>query len=72
MSKTIQKEHRPNFEVEIVENRLDYARYLLTRTLEPLGKIASDCGWNSERDFANFFRTQIGVTPAHYRDWHRH
>lgn len=72
MFRTFQNKHKQNFEVELLENRLDYARYLLTQTLEPLGKIASDCGWNDERDFAKFFQTRVGVTPAHYRDWHQH
>jgi transcriptional regulator GlxA family with amidase domain len=54
------------------ERRLDYARYLLTQTAEPLGKIAANCGWQSERAFAAVFQIEVGVSPTHYRSWHRH
>jgi transcriptional regulator GlxA family with amidase domain len=56
---------------EKLERRLDYARYLLTETVEPFDRIAANCGWSSEKAFANSFQRQIGVTPAHYRNWHQ-
>ena len=65
------KEKENRRETEKIEPNLDYARYLLTQTHQPLGQIACACGWRSERDFNEYFQPEIGVTPAHYRRWHQ-
>jgi transcriptional regulator GlxA family with amidase domain len=63
---------RKKIEDRDFNQRLDYARYLLTQTAEPLEKIAANCGWASEKAFAAVFQIEIGVTPTHYRSWHQH
>jgi transcriptional regulator GlxA family with amidase domain len=54
-----------------LHRRLDYARYLLTQTSEPIKRVAINCGWTNEKTFAAVFRTVVGVTPTHYRRWHQ-
>jgi transcriptional regulator GlxA family with amidase domain len=51
--------------------RLDYAKFLLVQTKEPLPKIAETCGWSSEQKFCDYFHAAVGVSPLHYRDWHQ-
>lgn len=60
-----------NFGAERLNKRIDYAKYLLVQTLEPLKTVAADCGWKSERAFASAFERRVGVTPVHYRNWHQ-
>lgn len=62
---------RKKIEDDDFKRQLDYARYLLTQTPESLKKIAANCGWQSERAFAAVFQIEVGVTPAHYRNWHQ-
>lgn len=54
-----------------LHRRLDYARYLLTQTNEPLEKVTINCGWANERAFAADFQKEVGVTPEQYRRWHQ-
>jgi transcriptional regulator GlxA family with amidase domain len=56
---------------EMLNRRIDYAKFLLTQTNVPLETIAADCGWKSERAFAAVFRHSTGVAPAYYRNWHQ-
>ena len=51
------KEKENHRKTEKIEPNLDYARYLLTQTHQPLGQIACACGWRSEHDFNEFFQT---------------
>ena len=51
--------------------RIDYAKFLLTQTSIPLDVIATGCGWQNERVFARVFESSVGVSPAHYRNWHQ-
>ena len=57
-------------DVQILERRLDHARFLLTQTAIPLAAVAAGCGWRSEKGFAADFERRVGVAPAHYRQWH--
>lgn len=54
-----------------LEQRIDYAKFLLTQTAVSLREIAADCGWKTEKNFAAVFQQCVGVTPVHYRNWHR-
>ncbi|MDQ4120290.1 MAG: helix-turn-helix domain-containing protein [Acidobacteriota bacterium] len=58
-------------EGEKLNQRLDYAKYLLIKTVEPIERVAADCGWTNEKAFAAIFQQNVGVTPAHYRNWHQ-
>ena len=51
--------------------RLDYARFLLVQTKQPLSRIAEICGWPNEESFDESFQNEVGVTPAHDRVWHQ-
>ncbi len=67
---TREKTKRKNID-RTIGQRLDYARFLLTQTPLPLGKVAADCGWINEKSFAAAFARRVGVTPARYRAWHQ-
>jgi transcriptional regulator GlxA family with amidase domain len=59
------------FDGESLKRRIEYAQYLIVHTAEPLEKIASDGGWASIETFVAVFEIMVGVTPTHYRNWHR-
>jgi len=71
MFDAMQIKAKKKIEDEDFKQRLDYARYLLTQTAEPVEKIAGNCGWQNESAFAAVFQIEVGVTPAHYRSWHQ-
>jgi AraC-like DNA-binding protein len=54
----------------ILEQRIKYAKYLLTQTEEPLVEVALSCGWANQSHFTTAFKRLVGVTPRHYRYWH--
>jgi AraC-like DNA-binding protein len=68
---TIQKNENSIYDGEKLQFRLDYARYLLTQTFEPVSEIAAACGWKNENDFTVVFQNLVGVSPVHYRRWHQ-
>jgi AraC-like DNA-binding protein len=67
----LQNSVNEKYERENSDSKLDYARFLLVRTSETVSEIAEKCGWASESSFTDYFRRQVGVTPAHYREWHQ-
>lgn len=55
----------------VLEQRIDYAKYLLIETNEPLAQVALRCGWANQSHFTTAFKQKVGVTPRHYRHWHQ-
>lgn len=55
----------------VLEQRVDYAKYLLTQTDLPLVEIALRCGCANQSHFTTVFKQNLGVTPKRYRDWHQ-
>lgn len=55
----------------VLEQRVDYAKYLLTQTDLPLVEIALRCGCANQSHFTTVFKQSLGVTPKRYRDWHQ-
>jgi AraC-like DNA-binding protein len=47
--------------------RLDKARYLLTETSQPIGKIAESVGFQSFSSFSRLFAAQYQQSPGQYR-----
>jgi AraC-like DNA-binding protein len=55
----------------VLEQRIDYGKYLLTQTDLPLVEIALRCGCANQSHFTTVFKQLLGVTPKRYRDWHQ-
>lgn len=47
--------------------RLNSALIKLTKTKDPITKIAFDCGFNSSRTFTRVFTKHMGISPNKYR-----
>ena len=47
--------------------RISYAGYLLKESSEPVGQIASRCGFDNFSYFIRLFKRKYGVTPKEYR-----
>lgn len=71
MSVTAQKQAEKRVDGKISARRLNYLKYLLIYTNEPVESSAADCGWASPRDFAVVFQQNVGVTPTYYLNWHQ-
>lgn len=54
----------------VLEQRIEYAKYLLVQTEEPLAEVALRCGWANQSHFTTSFKQKVGVTPRRYRFWH--
>ncbi len=52
----------------VLEQRLDYGKYLLIETDLPLVEIALRCGCCNQSHFTTVFKQFLGVTPKRYRD----
>jgi AraC-like DNA-binding protein len=46
---------------------IDYAKYLLGSTEQPICKIAQACGYNSDSNFSRAFKHSTGQSPKQYR-----
>jgi LacI family transcriptional regulator len=58
-------------QVEIVRQRLNVAKYLLSTTNSKLGAIAYDSGFESAVALCKVFRAYENLTPSAYREKHR-
>ena len=54
-------------DVEMVERRIDKAKYLLTSTQLSVKEIAYATGYNSEENFIHSFRSNVGIAPGLFR-----
>jgi len=48
--------------------QLQVARWLLTRTREPIRSIAKRCGFSSHGHFTSTFHRMLGISPSEYRE----
>lgn len=55
---------------EIVRQRIERAKKLLTSTDKPMKEIAALCGYCNAGYFTNAFRTETGLTPKAWRRGH--
>lgn len=56
-----------SFQQDIIQFRMEHARYLLTTTDLTLSQIAEICGYNNEVHFYRQFKQLTSITPAQYR-----
>ncbi len=52
---------------DIIQSRIDHARYLLSSTDIPAVKIGEMCGYTCSSHFFRQFKLQMKVTPSEYR-----
>ncbi|WP_130838249.1 AraC family transcriptional regulator [Lachnoclostridium sp. Marseille-P6806] len=55
----------------LITRRLSYAKSLLRSTAQPIGQIASLCGFSSASYFIQTFKKREGMTPGDYRQYFR-
>ena len=51
----------------MIEERMNYAKKLLTETNESIGSIATKVGYKTTQHFCTIFNKHTGVTPGVYR-----
>lgn len=51
----------------LVQRRIEKAKDLLSRTVQPLSAVAADCGFADQSHFTGVFARAVGVTPAEWR-----
>lgn len=52
---------------DMINGRVEYAKYLLGNTYLPVGDIASLCGYENETHFMRQFKKFTGLTPSQYK-----
>ncbi|HOO78823.1 MAG TPA: AraC family transcriptional regulator [Lachnospiraceae bacterium] len=52
---------------ELIDARLEKARYLLLHESFSVAVVAEYCGFNNLAHFTRYFKKQFGITPGHYR-----
>ena len=52
---------------EVINSRIEHAKFLLTTTDVPINQVAEMCGYKSDIHFMRQFKSRIGVTPSAYR-----
>lgn len=52
---------------EIINSRIEYAKYLLDTTELRITEIAATCNYKSVEHFSRIFKKKTGISPNHYR-----
>ena len=55
------------FQQDVIQLRIEQAKYILTTTGITLEQVAELCGYTNEVHFYRQFKKITGSTPAHYR-----
>ncbi|MBD0381867.1 helix-turn-helix domain-containing protein [Paenibacillus sedimenti] len=56
---------------DVINNRLEYGKYLLENTTSVVKEIASLCGYENDVHFMRQFKKYMGATPSQYRSTYR-
>lgn len=56
---------------DMINGRLDYARYLLENSSFTVSAVCNMCGYVNEAHFIRQFKKSVGTTPGRYRAEHR-
>lgn len=51
----------------LIQQRIEYAKVMLIAGTEPLATVATQCGFNSRRQFSVMFKEMTGVGPKRFR-----
>lgn len=52
---------------DMINSRLEYARYLLDNSTLPVAAIAKMCGYDNDTHFMRQFKKFVGATPSQYK-----
>lgn len=55
------------FMQDVIESRIQYAKYFLAYSNQPVNLIAANCGYNNTEHFCRQFKKTTGLTPLQYR-----
>lgn len=55
----------------LIETRMRRASDLLTRSMDPIGIIAAECGYEDALAFSKVFKARFGLNPTDYRKQYR-
>ena len=53
---------------EVINSRLEHAKFMLTSTDVPINQIAEMCGYKSDIHFMRQFKSRMGMTPTEFRN----
>jgi len=53
---------------EVINSRVEYAKFMLSTTDVPIGQIAEMCGYKSGVHFMKQFKSRTEMTPSQYRE----
>jgi AraC-like DNA-binding protein len=53
---------------DVIQSRIEHAKYLLSTTDTSIKKISEMCGYNNEIHFMRQFKKQTNLTPTEYRE----
>lgn len=53
--------------LDMINGRLEYAKYLLENSSLPIGTVAKECGYENETHFMRQFKKFVGKTPSQYK-----
>ncbi|MGM0883785.1 MAG: helix-turn-helix domain-containing protein [Bacillota bacterium] len=56
---------------DMINNRLEYAMYLLENTSYSVSEVAALCGYDNDVHFMRQFKKKAGMTPTKYRSGYR-
>lgn len=57
---------------EVINSRLEHAKFLLASTDLPVNQIAEMCGYKSDIHFMRQFKSRLGITPSIFRSEKRY
>lgn len=52
---------------EVINSRIEHAKFMLSSTDMPINQIAEICGYKSDIHFMRQFKSRLGVSPSVYR-----
>lgn len=55
------------FMQDVIENRIQYSKYFLAYSNQPVNLIATNCGYNNTEHFCRQFKKNTGMSPLQYR-----
>lgn len=57
---------------EIINSRIEYAKFILSTTDVPVSRAADMCGYKNAVHFMKQFKAKTGLTPTEYRKAEKH
>jgi AraC-like DNA-binding protein/mannose-6-phosphate isomerase-like protein (cupin superfamily) len=68
LNRIIKNKYNMSFKQKLIENRMEYVKYLLLNTNLPIKVISEKVGYNSENNFSTFFKLKFGASPKRFKN----